>query len=269
MNGSRNRIADLLTLLVLGGLLAAVYVLPPDTSLAEVREAGILRVCIPPSYPPLITGDADEPGLDVELINAIGERLDLRVVYNVNSAIGSDFNPRNWRVTRAQCQIIAGGIVATELTRSFLDTTPPYLDTGWVLLSNEATQSLEDREVGVFVGPSGRDRIALGRFLREAGAVVNLVQSRNELVAGMESGAFDVAVTDAFIGMDIARTDNYAIAWLTADERDPVAIGLWKGDLTLKRAIVAEMNDLIAEGMLDDLMQRYGIIDIDSVYGAE
>ena len=52
------------------GLLGAVYLLPPDTALQQVRAAGALRVCLPPSYPPLVTGDPSAPGIDVELLQA-------------------------------------------------------------------------------------------------------------------------------------------------------------------------------------------------------
>ena len=50
------------------GLLLAVYLLPPDTSLAEVKRVGVLKVCIPTEHPPLVTGKADSPGFDVELL---------------------------------------------------------------------------------------------------------------------------------------------------------------------------------------------------------
>lgn len=43
------------------GLLAAVNLLPPDTSLSEVRAAGVLRACLPTAYPPLVTGDPAAP----------------------------------------------------------------------------------------------------------------------------------------------------------------------------------------------------------------
>ena len=43
------------------GLLGAVYLLPPDTALQQVHAAGTLRVCMPPSYPPLVTGDPSAP----------------------------------------------------------------------------------------------------------------------------------------------------------------------------------------------------------------
>src|SRR5262249_62254345 len=51
------RLRRLLPYALIFGLLAGVYALPSDTSLAEVRKATILRACMPPTYPPLVTGD--------------------------------------------------------------------------------------------------------------------------------------------------------------------------------------------------------------------
>src|SRR5690606_35250159 len=102
--------ANLLTVAVILGLFGAVYFLPPDSALSEIERTGVVRVCVPPEYPPLVTGNAEEPGLDVELVRLLAERLDLRLQLVTNAMIGRDFNPRNWRVTRAQCQIIAGGV---------------------------------------------------------------------------------------------------------------------------------------------------------------
>lgn len=270
MRDEPNRLADFFTFAVLVGLLALVYLLPPDTALEEIEEAGVLRVCIPPDYPPLITGEDERPGFEIELLEAVAETMGLRLVTNINSAIGSDFNPRNWRVTRAQCNIIAGGVVATELTRSFLDTTPPHLETGWVLVGTEPTLSLRDRSVGFFAGLSGRDRLALSRFLRAEGADIQIVQGRADFVAGLQSGAFEVGVTDALIGRQIAGANDWSVAWVSGEEdRDPVAFGLWKGDLTLKRALVRALNQLRADGLQDALLDKYEIAPIDGLYQRE
>src|SRR3954465_1019298 len=94
------------------GLLGAVYLLPPDTSLDEVRKAGVLRACMPPSYPPLVTGDRDAPGIDVEMLQALAKNLGVSLIISSNPAIGQDFNPRNWHVTRAQCEVLGGGVGA-------------------------------------------------------------------------------------------------------------------------------------------------------------
>ena len=54
---------DIISFAGVFGLLGAVYLLPPDTALRQVRAAGTLRVCLPPSYPPLVTGNPDAPGM--------------------------------------------------------------------------------------------------------------------------------------------------------------------------------------------------------------
>ena len=106
-------VGDLITVGGIAALFGAVYLLPPDTSLAQVKQAGVLRVCVPTLYPPLVTGKPEEPGFDVEFAQAIAKRLDVRIVVNPNAAMGRDFNPRNWNVTRAQCQMLAGGVVVS------------------------------------------------------------------------------------------------------------------------------------------------------------
>jgi polar amino acid transport system substrate-binding protein/cystine transport system substrate-binding protein/membrane-bound lytic murein transglycosylase F len=112
---------DVISFAVVFGLLGAVYLLPPDTALRTVREAGTLRVCLPPYYPPLVTGDPTAPGIDVELLQAIARDLGVHLATVVNPVMGKDFNPRAWRITRAQCEVIAGGVVGSATTRSFLD----------------------------------------------------------------------------------------------------------------------------------------------------
>ena len=85
-----------LSYLLIFGLLAGVYLLPADTSLGELRKNGVLRACMPQLYPPLVTGDANAPGIDVELLQALAKELGLRFASASNQFMGQDFNPRSW-----------------------------------------------------------------------------------------------------------------------------------------------------------------------------
>ena len=123
MNVIASKVRQFAPYVLIFGLLGAVYLLPPDTSLGEVRKAGVLRACMPPSYPPLVTGDRDAPGIDVEMLQALAKNLGVSLIISSNPAIGQDFNPRNWHVTRAQCEVLGGGVVASPLTKSFLETS--------------------------------------------------------------------------------------------------------------------------------------------------
>ena len=144
--------------------LAAVYLLPPDTSLEEVRHAGVLRACVPAFYPPLITNDPAAPGIDVELLRAIAANIGVPLDLAAEDAMGRDFNPRSWHLTRAQCEVLAGGVVASPVTKSFLETSPSYAQTGWATASNEGMQGAEE-------GLDPRDHHRLGEVVRAKDAI--------------------------------------------------------------------------------------------------
>jgi polar amino acid transport system substrate-binding protein/cystine transport system substrate-binding protein/membrane-bound lytic murein transglycosylase F len=249
---------DLATLIVLVGLLGAVYLLPPDTSLAEVRADGALRVCVPPAYPPLVTGETARPGIDVEILNAVAADFGVRADLNQNAAIGRDFNPRAWRLTRAQCAVIAGAVVDSPSTRSFLDVTAPYAATGWATVSRQPVTSLAGKRVGVLVAASGLDRIALSRQLRDMKVETTVVASTDELVAGIADGTFDAGLTEAMLSGWIAGQHQWSAAWLPGEsERYPLVFGLWKGDLTLKRGFAATLDRMQRDGRMRAILEKY------------
>jgi len=258
-------VGDLITVGGIAALFGAVYLLPPDTSLAQVKQAGVLRVCVPTLYPPLVTGKPDAPGFDVEFAQAVAKRLDVRIVVNANSAMGRDFNPRNWNVTRAQCQMLAGGVVVSDLTRSFLDTTPPHLQTGWALVAAQLPDQLQGVKVGFYAGLAGLDRIALSRFLQAQKTRIEIVASPEALIEGLRSGRIDAGVSEALMARQIAGTLDMQVAWLPESlGRYPVAFGLWKGDLTLKRRLVDIIDDFGREGLTRELARRYKIAPIEA-----
>ena len=251
-----NTLRKLLPYLFIFGLLAGVYVLPPDTSLSELGKAGVLRACMPPAYPPLVTGNPDAPGIDVEILRALAKRLDVRLAISLNAAIGQDFNPRNWRVTRAQCEVLAGGVVASPVTRSFLEMSTSYTETGWAFVTPKPVSDLQGRRVGVLTGISGLDRLALSGYLRARKAEVTIAPNAAELVQGLRDGRFELGVTERLLAGQLAVREGWSVEWADLP-RYPIALGLWKSDLTLKRAIVDGLETLKRNGELAAILARY------------
>src|SRR4051795_5462022 len=209
MNVIASRVRQFAPYVLIFGLLGAVYLLPPDTSLAEVRKAGVLRACMPPSYPPLVTGDRDAPGIDVEMLQALAKNLGVSLIVSSNPAIGQDFNPRNWHVTRAQCEVLGGGVVASPLTKSFLETTTPYAQTGWALVGPKLPADLQGRRVGVLTGVSGLDRLALSSYLRARNAELTITSNVAEFVAGLRAGRFDIGITEWLLAGQLAAGNGW------------------------------------------------------------
>jgi polar amino acid transport system substrate-binding protein/cystine transport system substrate-binding protein/membrane-bound lytic murein transglycosylase F len=261
-------LGDLATLGVVFGLLGAVYLLPADTSLSELRNVGRLTACMPDLYPPLVTRDAEAPGFDVELLREVAARIGVGFGVMSNAGMARDFNPRAWRVTRAQCQVLAGGVILTGTTLSFLDATRPYLSTGWAIVTPEPLSSLDGATVAFFAGVSGLDRIALSRQLRAEGARVRVVETLAEFEAGLADGTFAAGVSESMRAGEVASENGWPISWVSEEQSDfPIGIGLWKGDLTLKREISGILDDLEAEGFIDALREKYEIVPIEVVYG--
>jgi ABC-type amino acid transport substrate-binding protein len=262
-------IRDALGALPILGLLAAVYLLPPDTSLSEVRRAGALHVCMPPVDPPFVTGDVTAPGIDIEILQPLARDLGLTLAPVPEPAMGRDFNPRGWHVTRAACEILAGGVVASPMTRSFLETSSPYAQTGWALIAPQPPPSpasggesgwgqLHGRKIGVLTPPSGLDRIALASQLRAAQAQVIILPSAQALVAGLREGSFEAGVTEKLLADQIAARERLVADWLPGDlPRYGVAFGLWKGDLTLKRAVAGGLERLTRDGTVAAVLAKY------------
>ena len=210
------RLGQIVPYVLIFGLLAGVYLLPPDTSLAEVRKAGVLRACLPPSYPPLVTGNREAPGIDVELLQALVKRIGVTLIISSNAAIGQDFNPRNWHVTRAQCHILGGGVVDSPLTRSFLETTPSYAQTGWAIVGPKPAAELRGRRVGVLTGVAGLDRLALSRHLRANNAEVTVTSSAAEFEQGLRDGRFEAGITERLLAGQFAARNGWSVAWMPA-----------------------------------------------------
>lgn len=261
MTGRPRWVSDLVTLAGIAALFGGVYLLPPDTSLAEVERSGALRACMPVLYPPLVTGDAEAPGVDVEYLRAIARRLGVNMAVNASAAMGRDFNPRSWNVTRAQCEVLAGGVLASEQTRSYLDTTPPHLQTGWALVAPQLPATLTGVTVGVYTGLAGLDRLGLSGFLRASGARVEVMPSAEALTAALRERRVAAGISEALTARRIAGALLLKAAWLPL-LRYPVALGLWKGDLTLKRRLVTVIGELEAEGLMRSLAARYQIAPI-------
>ncbi|MDZ7799292.1 MAG: transporter substrate-binding domain-containing protein [Trueperaceae bacterium] len=254
---------DLVAIVVVLAIMALANVVPTDTSLRLVQERGSLRLCIPESYPPLVTDGPATPGVDVEIMQAVADNLGLRLQTITNRAIGRDFNPRNWRITRAQCEVIGGGVVTTGVTESFLETTPSHLETGWAIAVPTDLDSLTSARVGFLSGASGLDRIRLSRFLREIAVETTILQSYDEALRAIEGGEVDAIATEALRARQLAGETGWEAQYLPESlGRYPLGFGLWKGDLTLKRALVAELQALLRTGAIEEIVDAYDLTPI-------
>lgn len=257
--------AALINLAIVVGLLGAANFLPQDNSLRDRRAAGVLKLCVPATFPPLVTGDAQMPGYDIDLAKAMAERMGLRLTVNTVPSIGRDFNPRNWNLTRAQCDVIGGGIADTIQSRGFLQLLPTGLEIGWLMIAPDGALPPSGATVAVLPGTSGLDRLALSAWLRDHGYRPRPVRSTSELADMLARGEATAAIGESLtIAPLLARLDGEKALWPEGENISPrpLAFGTWKGDVTLKRAMQSALADLEQSGVAEALRTRYGQTDV-------
>jgi len=251
-----------LNFLVVVALLVAASFLPPDTSLRDRRQAGVIKACVPPSYPPLVTGDPARPGFDIELLEAIASEIGLRLSVNTLTSIGSDFNPRNWMLTRAQCDIIAGGVADTEQTRGFLQTIPTPAQTGWMAVSRTGELPERGGTVAVLPGTAGLDRVKLSTWVRANGWTARGTPSPGQFQAALDDPNLGAGIAERFVIDSLhLENENFKRFWLPEQDfpRYRMALGLWKGDQTLKRAVADALDRVSKSGVLASIEKRYDL----------
>jgi ABC-type amino acid transport substrate-binding protein len=148
--------------------------------------------------------------------------------------------------------------VASPVTKSFLETSPSYAQTGWAFLLPKPLTELRGSRAGMLAGVSGLDRIALARFLQEHAVAPSIVTSAAALAQGLRDGRFDLGVTERLLAEEIAPREGFAVEWAPAElPRYQLALGLWKGDLTLKRAVAGALERFARDGDTAAIIARY------------
>jgi ABC-type amino acid transport substrate-binding protein len=109
----------------------------------------------------------------------------------------------------------------------------------------------------VLAPPSGLDRIALASTLRAQGVQPLIVPDAAALIAGLRDNRFDLGITDKLTADGIAAREHWAVDWVAGLPRMPIAFGLWKGDLTLKRAVAGGLERLEGNGTVATILTRY------------
>jgi hypothetical protein len=136
------------------------------------------------------------------------------------------------------------------------------------MVANSVPKKLEGLKVGFYSGLVGLDRITLSRFLQAEKARVEIFASAEVLAESLRAGRIEAGVSEALMARQIAGTIDSQVFWLPESlGRYPVAFGLWKGDLTLKRRLIEIIDTLEHEGFPRELARKYRIVPIEMTSG--
>ena len=231
---------------------------------AEVAEAaesealadGVLTVGTNAEFPPFeyVDDNGEADGFDMALCKAIGEKLGVEVkIENMEfaslvSSIGSKID------------IAAAGMTVTDERKESVDFSNPYYEAvQYVIVSADSdiatADDLKDKTIGVQLGTTG-DFIA-EEYTSNVAQYNKAVDAVNDLV----NGKVDVVIIDKNPALVFETKFEGKVKAIEGAqfgfETEEYAIALPKGDTALADAVNGAVDELKADGTVDELVKTY------------
>jgi polar amino acid transport system substrate-binding protein len=244
-------------------LMLALVTFPALAAAEATNPARELRICVDPDNPPLsLDGMGAQPGIDVEIGQAIAARLDMqpRLVW-VDTTYGGRALRRS--LLAGQCELFMGLPVdpAAETTGA-LATTSPYYSTGYRLIrthdgSNEAPAAMDLRQLRIAVERQSGAQMRLERI----GSHLVVYGNQREVLDAVAHGDVDAG---AVWLPDVGRLlQGRALATAAADAAPDrllqwnMAVGVRRADADLRTSVNRAIADLLTEGRIEAIFDRY------------
>lgn len=227
----------------------------------RIRESGVLRVGVDPTFPPFALAEGElVEGIDVDLAGALGEALGLEVQF---SYFGYD-GLYDALTTGQVDALISALVIMPERTKDIAYSSA-YFDAGQFLVAPAASgidgmADLSGQMLAVELGALGHVA-ALDWQSRLSGLDVQTHGSAADALAAVASGSANAALVDRVGGLlYLSESAGDAVGLIMLDDpvvSEPYAIAVRIGD----RILMEEINEALAElresGQLATIIARW------------
>ncbi len=228
-------------------------------SLDTIRSAGVLGLCAHPNSLPFASKAGDPPGFQVELGQALAHELGV--------SLRLDWIITQYQMRSAGCDIVLDVIADPEAQgETNLKVSKPYYRTGVTLAvpANSTVTSFKSLDAHTKVGVQVGSMAAMTISQRHVPtSTFGFEVDSLEALANHEIDAAAVTPTVASY-FNLTHPDK-AIRILDRDETEPnlnwnVAVGMVRPDEGLREAVNGTLERLRADGTIDRIYQRYGVV---------
>jgi polar amino acid transport system substrate-binding protein len=249
------------------GMTVAAGAAQEATPSAEVfGDDGVLTNCVDPSFPPMEyfeSQEAQEPiGFDIDLVNAIGERLGAEVTH-----IPTEFTGLLPALDAGRCDVVASGIYLTAERLETFDA-PPYYDTSVVLLTRAdnteiaSPDDLSGKTVAVQAGTNyvnilndlNAEFEAAGQPLMEIQPYPKQTDAIQQLVVGRADATITQDTEAAF--RETAQPGQFKIAY-TYPDAETFGIYYKQGAEPLGAALAETVEAMRDDGTLAEIAETW------------
>lgn len=219
---------------------------------------GTLTVATEGTYRPFSfhgdNGTGDLTGYDVEIIQAVGDKLGLKV----------EFQETQWDAIFAGLDAGRFDVIANQVTindereKSYLFSTPYTVSPG-VIVVNE-----DDDSISSFADLKGKTSAQSltsnwNDLAVESGAKVEAVEGWSQAVALLRQGRVDATINDKLTYLDYETTDGPTGLKIAAETDDAgrQAFAFTKDKKALVEAVDGALDELRADGTLAEISKKY------------
>lgn len=226
-------------------------------SLAAIQESGVIVVGTEGTYRPFSfheDGTGDLTGYDVEVIEAVAEKLGVEV----------RFEETQWDAIFAGLEagrfaVIANQVSINETRLESYEFSEPYTVSPGVIVVREG-----DTSIGSFADLEGKTTAQSltsnwYALAQENGASVEAVEGWAQAIALLLQGRVDATVNDRLTFLDYVQQNPGAAIEVAAETGDPSlqAFAFAKGNTGLRDAVDEALAELRADGTLAAISEAY------------
>jgi ABC-type amino acid transport substrate-binding protein len=230
---------------------------PQDVTWIRVQANKDLYVGLDPDYPPFTEWTPEQiDGIEADIAREIGDRLGVKtqiLIMGTDSLYDSLYT--------GYVDLIISGLHVDPTLKTWVHYTRPYYDAGQILVSRADSpigtmRALDGRSVAVEIASQGD--LAAQHWQRRLHALdVQRYLLPDDAMSAVLIGHADAALVDTVSArLYLVQHDGLVMAPKTTVPDDYV-IALRKANFRLIDAVERALNDMIADGTLDAIVNRW------------
>lgn len=240
-----------------------------DGSLDRVKEAGVIKAGLDDSYPPMGYHDAETDeiiGFDVDMADAIGEKI----------GVPFEFVPADWNAIIPSLQtgkfdVIISGMNMWDSRVEEVNYVPYGVADQYILVLNENVEDgmddveyFKDKNIGTQLGSTAAKDLQAAGFAE--GDNLTLYKTFPEITVDLDNGRIDALAIDSFGSVELLESGKYThvgnVPTSEGDQANEIGIALSKEDGDLQLAIQKAVDELLVDGTLAEISNKWIGMDI-------
>ena len=252
----------IVVLLILSMIMVASGCNKKDTTTFQlIKDKGELTFAMTGAYPPFnyIDKDGNLTGFDIEIANAIAEKMNVKAV-----PITTAWDGIIGGLLGKRFDMIIGSMAITEERLEQVNFTNPYYYDGAQFFAKsgsgfDSIYTLESGKVGVVTGTTFHE------FLNDLDNIDEILQFDSDVdnFKSVEQGRIDGLVTGKFVGLEAPNKYNVDIEPIgSLLYSEDIAIAIRKEDTALLEAVNNALNEIVEDGTYEEISLKYFGVNI-------